>query len=242
LTMRPLFYATDEFHVPIIKCQRPAKGVTAAVVSVSPGVADSSGISVSDRPAMEAITEVISAFECICPDDGCIYLSGEITTGKRFYDLLRRYGVHSRDELKAMLGSEFNRVWQDLMKENLAEGHAFFDRMHGQGHKDLVNPGPFFAKGWEQEHYLYLWEWVIVHKCREARFNSGWNFSNGCTLEYAISLRKGIPRLHADGNLLEPSEAILEIERTVHLLDSEGFDTEKLRLNLQRIKEAHRVK
>jgi len=190
------------------------------------------------RPALEAIREVISAFECIAPDDGCIYLSGEITTGKRFYNLLREYGVHSKEQLKEKLGSNFQQVWKKLMDENLVEGHAFFQKMHEGGYRNLINPGPFFAKGWEQEHYLYLWEWVIVHKCCETRFNSGWNYSNGCTLEYAISLRKSIPRRHKDNRILDAAEAIGQIEAALADLSTAGVDATTLRLNLQRIKDA----
>lgn len=186
---------------------------------------------------MDAINEVVSAIECVAPEDGCIYLSSEITTGKRFYDLLRRHRVRSKDELKDRLGSEFRWIWQEHTAENLAQGRAFFERMHTQGYRDLVNPGPFFAPGWEQEHYLYLWEWVIVHKCCEARFNSGWNYSNGCTLEYAISLRKSIPRLHPDGRALEPREAIAQIETAMADLAASGIEAPKLGANLERVKQ-----
>src|SRR5437667_7426712 len=152
LTARALYYATEEFQVPMI----------------------------CDRPAKEAIAEVISAFNCFAPEDDCTYLSSEITTGQRFYELLTHHGVQSSEELKKKLGSEFPRIWQELMKENLAQGYAFFDWMHAQRFRNLIHPGPFFARGWHLDHYLYLWEWVIIHKCCETRFNRGWNYRNGC--------------------------------------------------------------
>jgi hypothetical protein len=210
LTKRPLYYATENFHVPMI----------------------------CGRPASEVIAETISAFECFAPEDSCIYLSSEITTGQRFYSLLREHGVRSRDELKQKLGVSFQQAWKHLMDQNLFAGQTFFQEMNQGGHRNLINPGPFFAKGWEQEHYLYLWEWVIVHKCCETRFNSGWNYSNGCTLEYAISLRKSIPRRHKDNRSLDATEAIALIEAALADLGTTGIDTPALRLNLQRIKEA----
>src|SRR5438093_12485684 len=167
---------------------------------------------IRDRDATVVIEEVISAFECAAPDDACIYLSGEITTGKPFYDLLRHHGVRSKEELRRLAGVNYQMVWNKLKEQNLSEGLVFFNSMYSQGHRFLINPGPFFAEGWEQEHYLYLWEWIIVNKCKETRFNSGWNYSNGCTLEYAISLCKGIPRRYRDGRPLEPSDAIQQIE------------------------------
>lgn len=208
---RHLYYATEEFRIPLI----------------------------CGRPAIEAIREVISALECIAPEGDCIYVSSEITTGKRFYDLLRKHSVRSKEELKEKLGANYPQAWKDLMDQNLAEGRAFFQRMYAEGHRNLINPGPFFAKGWEQEHYLYLWEWVIVHKCSQTRFNIGWNYSNGCTLEYAISLRKGIVRQHNDARPLEPSEAIAQIRAALADLNASGIDAPTLRTNLQRIKDAN---
>jgi hypothetical protein len=193
---------------------------------------------IGNRDAKTVIDEVISAFECTAPDDGCIYLSSEITTGKRYYDLLRRHGARSAEELRQRLGSDFERAWEQLKRENLVEGHTFFDLMHSQGYTCLINPGPFFAEGWHQEHYLYLWEWIIVHKCRESRFNIGWNYSNGCTLEYAISLRKGIPRLYPDGRALECSDAIRQIEYALSDLEASGIRPSILRENLNRIIDA----
>jgi hypothetical protein len=197
--------------------------------------------SILDRNAKTVIDEVISAFQCAAPDDGCIYLSSEITTGKRFYDMLRHYGVRSKEELRRLLGSNYEIAWDNLKCENLAEGFAFFNLMYSEGHRLLINPGPFFAGGWEQEHYLYLWEWVIVNKCYETRFNAGWNYSNGCTLEYAISLRKGIPRRYPDGRLLEPSDAIGQIEDAVAELEGHGIPVPGLRENLERIIDAAKV-
>jgi hypothetical protein len=195
---------------------------------------------INGRPAKEVIREVIGAFECASPVDGCVYLSGELTTGRRFYELLRRHGARSKQELKRRLGDAYERAWRDLMEENLAHGRTFFHKMHSDGHRNLINPGPFYARGWEQEHYLYLWEWVIVHSCREVRFNSGWNYSSGCTLEYAIGLRKGIPRLHPDGGPLDAPEAVAEMEAALRDLDSSGIDAPDLRVNLQRVQDAAR--
>ena len=190
------------------------------------------------RPAKEVVDEVTSAFDCYAPEDDCIYLSSEITSGERVFDLLRKHGASSREHLKEKLGGIYDELWNELMDGNLAEGRAFFERTHSEGHRNLINPGPFYARGWTQEHYLYLWEWVIVHKCKEARFNSGWNYSNGCTLEYAISLRKGIRTLGEDGRPMKAEDATKRIEHALDEYDEAGIDATSIRKNLQRIKRA----
>jgi hypothetical protein len=101
----------------------------------------------------------------------------------------------------------------------------------------VINPGPLVAPDFDQQHYLYLWEWIIIRKAYEAQFNEGWEYSNGCTLEYAIAARKGIPRRDHLGNALELPEAVRRVERAVAELRRDGMNADKLDLNLSRLKE-----
>ena len=102
---------------------------------------------------------------------------------------------------------------------------------------NLVNPGPFFAPGFDQQHYLFLWEWVIIKKIYEIYFNEGWQYSDGCTLEFAIATKKGIPRLNHLGAQLSLAEAATLIERAIAELTQQGFSVKKLELNLSLLRE-----
>jgi hypothetical protein len=168
------------------------------------------------------------------PDDAGIYCSSDITTGKRFYyEVLKAHGVRSEDELKEKLGpDDFKRVQTDLIQFNVARGVEFAEKLRERGLINVVTPGPYFAKGFDQQHYLYLWEWFIIKKIYEARFNFDWEYSNGCTLEYAIAARKGIPRLDHEGNRIELESAIERVEAAVRDLNAHGFVIPKLRHNL----------
>jgi hypothetical protein len=104
----------------------------------------------------------------------------------------------------------------------------------------VVTPGPYFAKGFDQQHYLYLWEWFIIKKIYEVRFNFDWEYSNGCTLEYAIAARKGIPRLDHEGNRVELENAIERVETAVEELKRDGFVIRKLEQNLALMKAIER--
>lgn len=208
--MTELYYGTDQFAVPEFQ----------------------------SRKVIDEINMSLSAFDCMLPDDAGIYCSSDITTGKKFYyEVLKKYGAKSESELRELLGAdEFKRVQTELIQSNVVRGSEFAEKLRERGLINVVTPGPYFAKGFDQQHYLYLWELFIIKKIYEVRFNYDWEYSNGCTLEYAIAARKGIPRLDHEGALLDLAAAIGRIEAAVAELAKEGFLIEKLKQNLGLIK------
>ena len=208
--MAELYYGTDKFDAPEFQ----------------------------NRKVLDEINMSMSAFDCLLPDDAGIYCSSDITTGKRFYyEVLKRYDVRSEDELKEKLGAEeFKSVQTELIQFNVARGVQFAEKLRERGLINVVSPGPYFAKGFDQQHYLYLWEWFIIKKIYEVRFNHDWEYSNGCTLEYAIAAKKGIPRFDHEGNLLDVATAISRIEGAVSELERQGFVIAKLKHNLGLVK------
>jgi len=208
--MTGLYYGTDQFAVPEFQ----------------------------NRKVIDEIKMSMSAFDCMLPDDAGIYCSSDITTGKRFYyQVLKPHGVRSEEELKEKLGDEeFKQVQTELIKVNVARGVEFAEKLRDSGLRNVVTPGPYFAKGFDQQHYLYLWEWFIIKKICEVRLNEDWKYSNGCTLEYAIAARKGIPRLDREGGAIEIEKAIEKVEAAVNELRTEGFVVKKLEHNLGLLK------
>ncbi|MEN3335224.1 MAG: hypothetical protein V7641_4589 [Blastocatellia bacterium] len=209
--MDHLFYGTDQFDVPEF----------------------------DKRKVIDEIRMVMSAYDCVLPDDAGIYCSSDITTGKRFYyDVLKPHGVHSEEELRRKVGAEEQKKIQtELIQVNVARGVAFAEKLRERGLINVVTPGPFFARGFDQQHYLYLWEWLIIKKIYQVWFNKDWQYSNGCTLEYAIAAKKGIPRLDYEGSPLSLKEATASVTAAVKELHAAGFQVDKLKANLQLISE-----
>jgi len=204
--MAELYYGTDEFALPEFQ----------------------------NRRVIDEIRMSMSAFDCMLPDDAGIYCSSDITTGKRFYyEVLKRYEVRSEDELREKLGAEeFKKVQTDLIQANVARGIQFAEKVRQRGKINVVTPGPYFAKGFDQQHYLYLWEWFIIKKIYEVRFNHDWQYSNGCTLECAIAAKKRIPLFDYEGNSLDLKTAIEKVEAAIEQLRRDGFVIPKLEQNL----------
>lgn len=192
-----------------------------------------------NRKVIDEMNMVMSAYDCVLPDDAGIYCSSDITTGKRFYyDVLKPHGVSSEDELQRKLGAEwFKKIHTLLIEANVARGVAFAEKLRERGMVNVVSPGPFFARGFNQQHYLYLWELFIIKKVYQIWFNYDWEYSNGCSFEYVIAAKKGISSLDHEGRPLGLSEAIAKVSAASEELKSDGFIITKLETNLKLMKE-----
>lgn len=191
------------------------------------------------RKVLDEIEMVLTAFDSIIPDDAGIYCSSDVTTGRRLYfEVYEAHGVRSDDELKDKLGPEsYGEVKAKLIRDNIARGVEFTERLRQRGLVNLITPGPFMGRDFDQQHYLYLWECVILKKVYKAYFNEGWEYSNGCTLEYAIGQRKGIPLLDHFGKELSLSEATERVGRAVAELRERRISAPLLERNLRLIVE-----
>ena len=184
------------------------------------------------RSWREEAEMLLSLLDCIVLDREAVYASSEFTTGRRFYDLCRQYGVRTSEDLKRRLGGEYlNR----LLTPNKDEGIRFARKLRELGHTLVLTPNPFHAdplnlkRNWSQSEYLDFWNLVISRKCHAVYFNEGWQFSNGCTFEYLAGLRAGVKLFDDCGVPLELAAAINRITAAVESLESDGFSVPKLR-------------
>jgi hypothetical protein len=181
----------------------------------------------------------MTAFDCVIPDDSGIYCSTNLTTGRKLYfEIFKQYDVRSDEELATKVGTDrYIKIKAELMQGNIQRGLAFADTLRLRGFINIITPAPFAALDFTQQHYFYLWEWIIIKKAYEARFNEGWEFSNGCTMEYAAAARKRIPRFDHIGRPLESSEAIKKIEAAIHELTGHKISADRLQCHLAYLKE-----
>ncbi len=180
----------------------------------------------------EEVTVLLSMIDCLVLDQEAVYASSEFTTGKRFYELCRRYNVRTGAELKKQLGEEYRT---QLLTPNKEQGIHFARKLRSFGHAIVLTPNPFVAPGWSQTEYLGFWEQVIQRKCHAVFLNEGWQFSNGCTFEYLVGLKAGRPLFDHNNKLLDPARAKTMIASAIEGLEKEGFHTPGLREVYQKL-------
>jgi hypothetical protein len=187
------------------------------------------------RHYREEVEMAFSTLECVLNGEKSIYSSTELTTGLRLYNAMRTCHVKTAAELKELKGKDWytNNIWN----ANLRTGAEFASRIRAQlqGKTLVVTPGPFSAPGWTQPEYLAFWEQLLRTRINSVWFNLNWQYSNGCTFEFAVSVDAGITTLDHRGNSFSVRQGADLIEAAIRDLESSGFDTLKLRENLSRL-------
>lgn len=185
------------------------------------------------RTWQEEVDMLLSLIDCLVLDREAVYASSEFTTGRRFYELCRQYNVRTRKELKKRLGQEYETL---LLAPNKEEGIRFARMLRDYGHDVVLTPNPFHAdplrlkaQNWSQDEYLEFWSMVIRKKCQAVYFNEGWEYSNGCTFEYLVGVRAGLPLYDHRNKSLEVATAKEMINAAIQDLVKEGFDVPQLR-------------
>jgi len=161
------------------------------------------------------------------------YASSPITTGYALWLELEKKGAKSLEELKL---SEPD-IRKRLMKQNIEDGIAFGDEVRTKGYPIVIVPGIFFAKNWTQEHYMGLWEPVIIQYADTIVYNDNFHYSDGCVEEFLIGLthdKKLCGR--KDLAVLNPKDEIIKIENAMnHMEKISGITPTKMFNNYKKI-------
>lgn len=107
-------------------------------------------------PERQANIEIVSsAYASLFADKA--YFTMPVTTGRRYYDVLDRYGVKSVDELERIRPGALR---EEIILPNIEEGKNFASKIREDHELDaIVVPGVFEARKqrWSQEEYMVLW-------------------------------------------------------------------------------------
>ncbi len=127
-----------------------------------------------EEAILEQIKNSLTIFETVIDKrkqrHQVIYASSPITGGKRLYEQFKKNGVNSLPQL--------NKIQPDLYKKavfqkNIADGVLFGNELRKTNGAVIV-PGNFFAQGWTQEHYMSLWENVIIRYADSITMYDDW--------------------------------------------------------------------
>jgi hypothetical protein len=173
----------------------------------------------------------LSAIDCALNGEKGVYASSQLTTGDRAYELLHAHGLSNMRELDDQQKSA-------LLKANIEEASEFAKllRRRLEPGSTIITPAPFAAPGWTQAEYLSFWELLIRTRVKTVYFSDRWQYSNGCTFEFAIACEERIPAFDEQLRLLSVKDGATLIETAIADLESRGFESQRLRINLDRVR------
>jgi len=183
----------------------------------------------------EEVEMVFSGIDCVLNGERAIYCSSELTTGLRLYTAMREYKVKSVSELKEKMGGSWYTA--NIWDANVKSSNEFaLSVRRASGEKEIViTPAPFSAPGWNQSEYLSFWETLLRTRIKSAWFNLNWQYSNGCTVEFAVALHAELPTFDHKGDVLDRRKGIELIQAAVDELEKDEYDVPKLRENLNKV-------
>lgn len=116
------------------------------------------------------------------------YATVAVTTGKRFYDVLSREGVLTREELIEKRGKDF--LYEEIVKPNIEESTAFVNQLCLEEDRLFIAPSAFDARPWKwtDDAYMALWYRVIAEMAGKHRLSPNWAYSYGGAREALFSL------------------------------------------------------
>lgn len=184
------------------------------------------------RTHREEVDIILSAIECVLNGDKAVYASSDLTTGRRFYRLLREWGVRDSAGLRDKLGEAGYRA--QLLEPNAAAANAFARDLRQRlgGDTLVITPAPLTAPGWSQQDYLAFFETLIRTRIKAAFFNDGWEYSNGCTFEFVVARHAGLPTFDANHRPLDRAGGLELIEQAAREVESDGIEPVGLRRHL----------
>jgi hypothetical protein len=177
----------------------------------------------------------LGAMDCVLNGEKGIYASSELTTGWRAFELLDRYDVDTPQELPPLPDGEPHR--ERLLDRNVDEAERFARRVREVlAGEPVITPAPFMAPGWTQAEYLAFWEELIRTRVKAVWLNDAWEYSNGCTFEFAAAHRAGVPTFDARGEPLPLERGIARVEGALRSLEARGHSPGRLPKNLEALK------
>jgi hypothetical protein len=181
-----------------------------------------------------------SAIDCIRNDEKAIYCSSEITSGWNLYNKMRSHNVKSPGALKAKLGEAWYQ--ENILKVNSQSANHFAKLVRDSqtDNTPVITPAPLKVPDWDQPEYLSFWEELIRTRVKAVRFNSNWEYSNGCVFEFAAARVANIDTLDSRGATLAVSAAIACVKNAIEKIKEldKDFDTTTLERNLERLHSA----
>lgn len=114
---------------------------------------------------------ILEAWDCAFAGSPIIYLSGPITSGPRFVELLRA-------------GSDIEDARQAAMTDNNAALVAAARELRSARAETVVEPSSLSVGHWSQDEYLDLWVTFIERHARLILFMPGWEYSAGAAEEF----------------------------------------------------------
>jgi len=173
----------------------------------------------SRQPEYEALLDLVG----LCADNRhpFNYLSVPITTGRAYLDYHAAAGQGAVDSVDH--GRELAR--SDNERRAIATAH----RLRGKLPGTVIDPSRVTISDWQQDDYHTFWVEVIKRYTETMYFLDGWQYSDGCAIEFATAVSLGLPAFTEHMTPLSPAAGQELLHSAIDEYVSVGLDPVRLR-------------
>ncbi len=174
-------------------------------------------------PEYEFLLELVS----LCADDRhpFNYLSVPITTGRAY---LEYHAAAAQGAAGSVDGREIAR------SDNERRAIATAQRLRGKLPGTVIDPSRVAISRWKQDDYHIFWVEVIKRYTETIYFLDGWQYSDGCAIEFATAVSLGLPIYTEHMKPLQPAEGQDLLRSAIDEYVSVGLDPVRLRQATER--------
>ena len=159
---------------------------------------------------------LLLTLKCAVGVSGAVYVSGPITTGRRFVDWFLHIGYLLEDDPDAYK----HALQKAVIQPNESDILTTAELLRVKFPIPVIEPASLKIISWNQTSYYQFWEAVIKRYIARLVAMDGWQFSVGCAIEFQYAIKCGIPVETVNGESLSFEsgsalmlDAALEIER-----------------------------
>ncbi|MCP3721384.1 DUF4406 domain-containing protein [Paraburkholderia sp. CNPSo 3281] len=166
---------------------------------------------------------MFDALACAIDKHGATYVSGPITTGRRYVEWYLSEGY-------ACAGSPNfrDRLRDAVIRQNEIDILKVAAKARARGNGVVIEPASLHKFEWGQDDYASFWCGVIERFVGRLIMLDGWQFSLGCVAEFHEARRLRIPIENQHGDVLDYSFAKHMVEEAVKELEARHFQAASL--------------
>jgi hypothetical protein len=139
------------------------------------------------QPDGDLVRQVLlESFRATISDRQAIYVSGPLTTGRRFLEWLKSDESSHGFEIDGSVG---RASWvRAVLQPNTEHISEVADRVRRETSRVVINPSAFpELPDWSQANWVDFWCEVIRKYVSEVTFVDGWQYSSGCGKEFLVA-------------------------------------------------------
>ncbi len=171
------------------------------------------------------INAMLEVYKSVLNQNGVLYCSAPVTSGKRYLDWLECIGKNFIDIDRADKNYHDSH-FREVIEPNRKHAQRFIFQLREETEQIVIDPTALSPiPEWKQQDWRSFWRQVIEKYVSTVFLVDDWQYSNGCVYEFWIAQKNEIPTLNEDRQTLNLATGINMIAETIVKVKQKGGNT-----------------